>query len=126
MAHRSRLGSIVIDCHTDHVEHAAGFWSEALGHPSEVHDDGQHATILADNGGVVMLIQAVNDRPRVHFEIETDDLPAEVRRLTTIGARKIGVVDHGVVMEAPTGHHFRVTGPKSHNLAEFGTVWDES
>ena len=29
--HRSRLGTIVIDCQTQDVESAAAFWSQALG-----------------------------------------------------------------------------------------------
>ena len=29
--HRSRLGAIIIDCHTDELDEAADFWSRASG-----------------------------------------------------------------------------------------------
>jgi hypothetical protein len=29
--HKSRLGTVVIDCQTDHLDQAAQFWSLALG-----------------------------------------------------------------------------------------------
>jgi hypothetical protein len=44
--HKSRLSAIVVDCHTDHIEHAASFWSQLLGQPSHI-DDGKRATIMA-------------------------------------------------------------------------------
>ncbi len=109
MAHWSRLGQIVIECHTDHVEHAAGFWSEALGRPSEIDEDANCARLIASDGSVTLIIQGVHETPGIHVDIETADLQEEVRRLTAIGARKVGVVDHAVVMQAPTGHRFRVT-----------------
>jgi predicted enzyme related to lactoylglutathione lyase len=33
--HKSRLGTVVIDCQTEQVDTAADFWSKALGWPSE-------------------------------------------------------------------------------------------
>ncbi len=109
MAHWSWLGQIVIECHTEHVEHAAGFWSEALGCPSEMDEDANCARLRAGDGSVLLTVQGVHETPGIHVDIETGDLQAEVRRLTTIGAHKVGVVDHAVIMEAPTGHRFRVT-----------------
>ena len=109
MAHWSRLGQIVIECHTDHVEHAAGFWSEALGWPSEIDEGANCARLIASDGSVPLTIQGVHENPGIHVDIETGDLQTEVRRLTNIGAQKVGVVDHAVIMEAPTGHRFRVT-----------------
>ena len=113
MAHWSRLGQIVIECHTDHVEHAAGFWSEALGRPSEIDEDANCARLIASDGSTSLIIQGVHETPAIHVDIETGDLQAEVRRLTSIGAQKVGVVDHAVIMEAPTGHRFRVTSTAS-------------
>jgi hypothetical protein len=108
MAYASRLGCIVIECHTDHVEHAAGFWSEALGWPSEIDEDANRAQLMATDGTAQLVIQGVHESPSIHLDIATDDLQSEIRRLTGIGARKIGVSDHTVVMEAPTGHRFHV------------------
>lgn len=126
MAHKSRLGCVVIECHTDHVENAAGFWSQALGHPSEMNEEGNFATLFDPDGGVAMIVQGVPDEPTVHLDIETDDLQAEIRRLERIGARKLGVLDHTVLMEAPTGHRFRVTPTRMPWLGNGGRSWTES
>lgn len=123
--HKSRLSSIVVDCHTDHIEQAAGFWSQLLGQPSHVEDDGHRATILAGDKGISLVIEAVHDEARIHFDIETDNLAAEIRRVEQLGGRKISVVDHTVIMEAPTGHRFRLTGPRSHALPSSGNVWGD-
>ena len=123
--HKSRLSAIVIDVHTDHIEHSAGFWSQLLGQPSHVDDDGQRATIMAAEKGVSLVLEAVRDEARIHFDIETDDLSAEITRIEALGGRKIGVVDHAVIMEAPTGHRFRLVGPNSHLLPSSGNVWGD-
>ena len=39
MAHKSRLGSFVIDCRTDDIDDAARFWSDALGYPMRRNPD---------------------------------------------------------------------------------------
>jgi hypothetical protein len=123
--HKSRLSAIVVDCHTDHIEQAAGFWSQLLGQPSHVDDDGHRATILAADKGVSLVIEAVHDEARIHFDIETDNLAAEIHRIEELGGKKISVVDHSVIMEAPTGHRFRLTGPHSHVLPSSGNVWGD-
>ena len=124
--HKSRLSAIVIDVHARHIEQAAGFWSQLLGQPSQVNDDGRQATILAAEKGVTLVIEAVADEARIHFDIETDDLAAEIHRIESLGGRKVSVVDHAVIMEAPTGHRFRLTGPSSHLLPSSGNVWDDN
>ncbi len=51
---------------------------------------------------------------RVHLDIESDNIEAEVARLEKLGAKRIGKVRTWVVMEAPTGQRFcvvRVQGP---------------
>lgn len=123
--HKSRLSAIVIDCHTDHIEQAAGFWSQLLGQPGYADEDGQRATILPGDKGVALVIEAVRDEARIHFDIETDDLAAEIHRIEGLGGKKIKVVDHTVIMEAPTGHRFRLTGPNSHVLPSSGNVWGD-
>ena len=123
--HKSRLSAIVIDCHAGHIEQAAGFWSQLLGQPAQVNDDGRQATILAAEKGVTLVIEAVPDEARIHFDIETDDLAAEIHRIEALGGHKVSVVDHTVIMEAPTGHRFRLTGPNSHLLPSSGNVWED-
>lgn len=109
MAHVSRLARVVIECHTDHVEHAAGFWSEALGHASEMDEDSNRAHLNGPDGSVGLVVQGVHEEPSIHVEIETNDLQTEVKRLAALGAEKITVIDHSVIMQAPTGHRLRVS-----------------
>ena len=46
---------------------------------------------------------------RVHLDIETDDIEAEVARLEALGAKRVQHVrNRWWVMEAPTGHRFCV------------------
>lgn len=121
--HKSRLSAIVIDVHTDHVEQSAGFWSQLLGQSAYADEDGHRAIIQATDAGVSLVIEAVHDEARIHFDIETDDLAAEIQRIEGLGGKKIRVVDHTVIMEAPTGHRFRLISPNSHMLSSSGNVW---
>ena len=94
--HKSRLAGFIIDCKTDDLEGAAGFWLRALGYarrPSQQPQD----------DGYVVFETAPSD-----LDIETDDVAAEVRRLQALGARRVTALHDWVVMEAPTGHRFCV------------------
>ncbi len=54
------------------------------------------------------------DHPsRVHLDIETDDIEAEVRRLEKLGAKKVQAIKAWWVMEAPTGQRFCVVRASS-------------
>ena len=53
-------------------------------------------------------VQMVSHPSRVHLDIETDDIEAEVRRLEKLGAKRIQAVHTWWVMEAPTGQRFCV------------------
>ena len=57
-----------------------------------------------------LLLQRVQHEPRVHLDIETDDLEAEVERLEALGAQRDGFCKRWWVMRAPTGHRFCVVG----------------
>ena len=111
MAHRSRLGCIVIDCATERLADAAAFWGAALGGQVEVDPDGKYAEI-SDQGELKVLVQAVDHASRVHMDIEADDKEAEVARLEAIGATVVARIKRWIVMEAPTGHRFCVVSPQ--------------
>jgi hypothetical protein len=68
-------------------------------------------------------VQKVSHASRVHLDIETDDIEAEVRRLETLGARRIQAVSTWWVMEAPTGQRFCVVRAASTSFAERATQW---
>ena len=112
MAHRSRLGCIVIDCPAEEVKEAAAFWAAALGGEAELDEAGKYAEIH-DQGELKVLVQAVDHAARVHLDIEADDKEAEVARLEKLGAKVVARIKRWIVMEAPTGHRFCVVNPQS-------------
>ena len=60
-------------------------------------------------GGLHIEVQKVKHEARVHLDIETDDIDAEVARLEALGAKRVQHVrNRWWVMEAPTGHRFCV------------------
>ncbi len=126
MAHRSRLGVIVVDCKTEDLSAALAFWSAALGISGAVDPDGKYAVLKGCAGEPKVLLQAVDHDSRVHLDIETDDIAAEVARLERLGARPVDARPRWTVMEAPTGHRFCVVGPQRDGLSENGALWNAS
>lgn len=117
MAHRSRLAGFIIDCQTDRLDKAADFWSQALGlaviDPDEGGED-RYARLDKGPGELHIEVQKVDHPSRVHLDIETDDLEAEVKRLVKLGATQVSRPRGGrwVVMQAPTGQRFCVVRMK--------------
>jgi predicted enzyme related to lactoylglutathione lyase len=125
--HKSRLGTVVIDCQTEQVEAASEFWSRALGWPSEPlpnADDSNYRSLKTPPGEVGVLVQAVGHASRVHLDIETDDIEAEVRRLEQLGAKRIAHVKRWWVMEAPTGQRFCVVRPQRADFEANANAWE--
>src|SRR6266704_1119593 len=90
--HHSRLCAVLIDCKTEDVDEAARFWGEALGRPVDPDHRGSRGNYrmlatLPDE--LIVQIQRVDHESRVHIDIETDDIPAEVLRLEALGARVV-------------------------------------
>src|SRR5487761_2131294 len=93
--HHSRLHALVIDCRVDDLDAATTFWSRALGKPVASADpdgDGRYAEIATAADELAILLQKVEHPSRVHLDIETDNLDAEVQRLETLGARRVAFV----------------------------------
>jgi predicted enzyme related to lactoylglutathione lyase len=127
MAHRSRLGTIVIDCRTESLDDAAHFWAEALGRPAQRLSDPASAAYRRLQGSgdeVGVLVQAVTHPSRVHLDIETDDVESEVRRLEALGAYRVAQVREWWVMQAPTGQRFCVVPPQRDDFAQHAHLWD--
>jgi predicted enzyme related to lactoylglutathione lyase len=119
--HHSRLCTIVIDCHVDDLSDATTFWSSALGKPVANIDqdgDGKYAELSTADDEPIILSQKVDHAPRVHLDIETDDLEAEAKRLEALGAKRVSFVrERWWVMEAPTGQRFCIV---RRQRAQFG------
>jgi catechol 2,3-dioxygenase-like lactoylglutathione lyase family enzyme len=83
--HKSKLGGFIIDCRTDDLPRAADFWSGALGMPA-ASVGGSYRKLHDAHLGLNIEVQQVDHPSRVHLDIETDDIEAEVERLETLGA----------------------------------------
>ena len=125
--HRSQLAGFIIDCQTTDLDAAAAFWSAALGLPGRRDPDPAEANYVeleTRPGDLHIEVQQVDHPSRVHLDIETDDIEAEVRRLEALGARRVADVRRWVVMEAPTGQRFCVVRAARANFAEQANSWD--
>lgn len=112
--HKSKLSTFVIDCHTDDLAAATEFWSQALrrgAKPPQPGDD-RYRDLWCGPDEPLLMIQRVAHPGRIHLDIESDDIDAEVARLEGLGARAIERVRTWVVMEAPTGQRFCVVRPQ--------------
>ena len=124
--HKSKLGGFIIDCDTDDLEAATRFWSRALGMPAHELKGSENASYrgLTDvHHGLDIEVQQVDHPSRVHLDIETDDIDAEVRRLEAIGAKKVQQVHSWWVMEAPTGQRFCVVKAKQGDFERRANTW---
>ena len=103
--HRSRLSTILIDAPAAEAGAAATFWSAALGVPvREVPDEEQFLSLPGALPDLVLAVQSVDDAPRYHVDIETDDLDAETARLIALGAVEINRWLDCRILRAPGGH----------------------
>src|SRR6185295_17795688 len=124
--HRSRLNGLQIDCKVEDIEAAARFWAEALGRPvAPVHPGtrGNYVMLETRPGEVDIQIQRVEHESRVHLDIETDDIPAEVERLEKLGATVDKRLERWVVMRAPTGQRFCVVRVQRDGFPKGATEW---
>ena len=76
--HRSRLGAIIIDCRTDDLSEAAEFWGQALGYSTRETDDENYVELETEPNDLQVEVQKVDHPSRVHIDIESDDIEAEV------------------------------------------------
>src|SRR3954463_5960777 len=111
---RTTMG-LVLDCRDP--EALAEFWSEALGYTT-LGGAGNYVMLVdGDGAGPKLLLQRVPEpkagKNRMHLDMETPDVGAEVERLEKLGASKTGETcsEHGMrwtVMAAPEGNEFCV------------------
>ncbi len=123
--HKSRLGALVIDCETDDLEAAARFWSAALGGTAVAHDrEERYVDVRGDPAEPRVILQRVEHPSRVHIDIETDDIAAEVVRLERLGAAVVEVMERWTVMQAPSGHRFCIVRSRRQGFDEKANTWD--
>lgn len=125
--HKSQLAGLIIDCQDANLDEAAAFWSNALGLKAITDprsDDSKYRRLETSPGDLEIEVQKVEHPSRVHLDIETDDVEAEVARLENLGARRVSKVHSWVIMEAPTGQRFCVIKPCRANFEETANTWN--
>lgn len=125
MSHRSRLCHIVIDC--DDLDRAVRFWSGALAAAEEQIAEASRSIyrrLRLPDSEIRVLLQRTDDdkvsKERMHLDIETDDVEAEVASLVGLGATGLShVEERGFdfwVMQDPFGNEFCVLHPEFPDL----------
>ena len=124
--HRSRLCALLIDCRTADIDAAARFWAEALGRPVDPGHPGtrgNYRMLETPADEPIVQLQRVEHESRVHIDIETDDIPAEVARLQALGARVVNRLERWVVMQAPSGQRFCVVRVQRPGFPKNANTW---
>jgi predicted enzyme related to lactoylglutathione lyase len=125
--HKSKLCGFIIDCQTDDLPLAADFWGNALGMavkqlPEE--EGEKYIRLLDPTEHLHIEVQKVKHASRVHLDIETDNIEAEVARLEALGAKRLSDIGTWVVMEAPTGQRFCVVRKSTSYFDQNANTWD--
>jgi predicted enzyme related to lactoylglutathione lyase len=111
---------IVIDC--SDLNRSARFWSEVLGYTAGPASTGPYRGLQPESGvGIDLLLQRVpnvkREKNRLHLDLRTPDLEAEVRRVLDLGATLLTsqpVTEDGWywhILADPDGNEFCVLQP---------------
>jgi predicted enzyme related to lactoylglutathione lyase len=120
---------IVIDCAD--LGRSARFWADVLGYTAGPAVSGPVRSLVPYGGqGIEVLLQRVGDgklgKNRLHLDLRTVDLAAEVERIVTLGAIRLTgqpVIEDGWrwhILADPDGNEFCVLQPPAGALA---TPW---
>jgi predicted enzyme related to lactoylglutathione lyase len=133
--HRSRLCHFVID--VSDLDRGVSFWSAALNAVEEpVPENSCHIyrRLRVPGSEVRILLQKTSDektaKERMHLDLETDDVEAEVGRLEALGATRW---DHQIergfdfwVLRDPWGNEFCVLQPEFPELLAGREPWNQA
>lgn len=110
MTHYSRLCKLVIDVPQEAHGEELVFWQGATGlemTQAQKYPEYHGTDLLGQDVG--LLIQRIGGgQPRMHVDIHTDDLEAEISRLEALGARREFQAHEWWVMSDPAGLLFCV------------------
>lgn len=125
--HKSRLTAVLADVPADCFDAEVAFWSGALGRDAVVDPaDPDYADLGEGQAGTRFLVQRVDDAARLHVDVETDDIEAEVARLVGLGAVRVRRFEGWWVLRDPAGLLFCVVGVQSPEAFAAGaTSWPD-
>ena len=110
----------MLDCAD--LDRSALFWTRLLGYVQASSSAGSYRTLLPANGhGIELLLQRVpeakREKTRLHLDLRTADLDAEIERAEGLGARLVTgepISEDGMrwhVLADPDGNEFCVLQP---------------
>ena len=109
MSHYSRVLKVVIDAPDELHDRELAFWQGALGQElPEIYSAEYHGAFLRGSDLMLLMQRLGSGAPRVHLDIHTDDVDAEVARLEGLGAKRVQEVETWWVMRDPAGLLFCV------------------
>lgn len=118
--HRVLLREVVIDVPSHLLVPTRDFWAAALDgtpHTDETYPE-FHALDRAASTALVGVQDIGMSTPRVHVDIESDDVDAEVARLVGLGATEVARHGTWVVLRDPAGLLFCVVRVESPDFAQ--------
>jgi predicted enzyme related to lactoylglutathione lyase len=122
--HRSRIGLVLIDHPESDWEKALEFWAGVQGvSPS---GEGPYRSV-GTIGSVAVESQRIGDgtAARIHLDIESDDVPAEVARVVGLGATVLEAHDEYTILQDPGGLVFCVVPIQTGDAFERDALtWD--
>lgn len=132
--HRSRVCHFVID--VSDLERGVSFWSAALAATEEsLPDQSNHIyrRLRLPDSDIRILLQKTSDKKvskeRVHLDVETDDVEAEVQRLEALGAKRWDLQEERDftfwVLRDPWKNEFCVLGSEFPELLAQRDAWSE-
>jgi catechol 2,3-dioxygenase-like lactoylglutathione lyase family enzyme len=127
--HRSRLAVVLLDHDSASHDAAAAFWTGATGvergeTPYEEHPF-THLGELPGGLSLAMQLTGAGTPARVHLDIETDDVDAEVARVVALGATLVERQAEHAVLTDPGGVPFCVVPVQSREAFErHARTWD--
>jgi predicted enzyme related to lactoylglutathione lyase len=134
-SHRSRLCHFVID--VSDLDRGAAFWAAALDateEPLPVTSREVYRRLRLPDSNIRILLQKTNDpkvaKERMHLDLESDNLEAEVLRLEALGATRW---DHQQerghdfwVLRDPWGNEFCVLHPEFPGQLQLRRKWHDA
>jgi Glyoxalase-like domain len=108
MTDRLRLSGALVDVPRSDHQRAVTFWTGALGKAPAVSEKfPDYAQYDEVTPGLYFMVQATHDDTRrVHLDLESADVDADVARLIGLGATEVERSHHWVVMQDPAGVTF--------------------
>lgn len=115
---------MLIDIAADVHDATRDFWGAAVGVEPDLGPGGPYAAIGLLGRSVRLETQRLGSGgSRLHLDIETDDVAAEVARLVALGATVAEEPGDHVILRDPAGMVFCVVGVQTDDFADHAAEW---